>query len=61
MAMRLAVSSFSRILRSLCVGSLLMRMRVALGIWARKESVETVSNMVVRWSKHEGETLCRCQ
>ncbi len=47
MAMRLAASSFSRILRSLCVGSPLMRVTVAWGIWARMESAETVSDMVV--------------
>ncbi len=61
MAMRLAASSFSRILRSLCVGSSLMRVRVAWGIWARMESAENMSDMVVSWSEREGETLCRCQ
>ncbi len=46
MAIRLAASFFSRILRSLCVGSLLMRVRVAWGIWAQMESAETVSDTV---------------
>ncbi len=51
----------SRILRSLCVGSLLMHVRVAWGIWAQMESAETVTNLVVSWSKRKEETLCRCQ
>jgi hypothetical protein len=46
MAVRLAASSFLRILRSLCVGSPLMRVRVAWGISAQMESAETVSDMV---------------
>jgi hypothetical protein len=45
MAMRLAASSMMMIKKSLWVDSLFTHVRVALGIWAQRESAETVSDM----------------
>jgi hypothetical protein len=55
--MRLAASSFSRILRSLCVGSPLMHVRVAWGIWAQMELAKTVFDMVYLVRVHRGGVL----
>jgi hypothetical protein len=47
MAMRLAASSYSKILSCLQGGLSVMRVRVPYGIWARMDSAETVSDIVV--------------
>ncbi len=39
-----------------------MRMRVPYGIWARMDSAETVSYIIVDWQcKHVGEVCDECQ